>query len=136
MSVPGPDESWMDGLSAVDVFRQFGFDPNVILTPEGRLKLLDGDEYDPASAEFIENSSVSDDSASDTYQNSRTSTEGRKQLKLKLTTNFEKQAKARERGAIPAFRQRNYDYVKLGMVKCGLLTLDAVATLCPKEKQR
>ena len=41
----------------------------------------------------------------------------RKQLKLRLTTNITKQAKARERGAIPAFRQRNYDYAKCGMVK-------------------
>ena len=35
VSVPGPDESWMDALSAADVIRQFGIDPNVILTPEG-----------------------------------------------------------------------------------------------------
>ena len=40
----------------------------------------------------------------------------RKQLKLRLATKITKQAKARERGAIPAFRQRNYDYAKCGMV--------------------
>ena len=42
-------------------------------------------------------------------------------MKLKLTTNIKKQAKARERGAIPAFRQRNYDYAKCGMVKMWLV---------------
>ena len=38
VSVPGPDDSWMDGLSAVDVIRQFGLDPNAVLTPEGKLE--------------------------------------------------------------------------------------------------
>ena len=35
VSAPSADESWMDGLSAVDVLRQYGIDPNVILTLEG-----------------------------------------------------------------------------------------------------
>ena len=42
VSVLGPDESWMDGLSAVGVIRQFGIDPNVILTPEGKLETPEG----------------------------------------------------------------------------------------------
>ena len=83
---PGPDESWMDGLSAADVIRQFGIDPNAILTPEGKLGTPEGDAYEPASSESTENSSSPDESASDTSHNSRSSTDGRKQLKLKLTT--------------------------------------------------
>ena len=42
-------------------------------------------------------------------------------MKLKLTTNIKKLAKARDRGANPAFRQRNFDYVKCGTVKMWLV---------------
>jgi hypothetical protein len=30
VSVPGADESWMDGLSAAEVIRQYGMDPNAM----------------------------------------------------------------------------------------------------------
>ncbi len=40
VSVPGSDESWIDGLSAADDVRQYGMDPNVILTPDGKLENL------------------------------------------------------------------------------------------------
>ena len=43
-SVPGADESWMDGLSAAEAIRQYGMDPNVILTSEGKFETLDGVE--------------------------------------------------------------------------------------------
>ena len=69
VSVPGPDESWMDGLSAVDVIRQFGIDPNVILTPEGKLEIPAGNQYELASLEGTEDSSSSEGSVSDTSQN-------------------------------------------------------------------
>ena len=38
VGVPGADESWMDGLSAAEVIRQYGIVPNVILTPEGKFE--------------------------------------------------------------------------------------------------
>ncbi len=30
VSVPRPDDNWMEGLSATDVIRQFGIDPTAI----------------------------------------------------------------------------------------------------------
>jgi len=38
MSVPGADESWMDNFSAAEVLQQYGFDPNVTLTSEGKFE--------------------------------------------------------------------------------------------------
>jgi hypothetical protein len=52
----------MDGLSAVGVICQFGFDPNTTLTPEGKLETFEGNECDPASSESTHNSYLSDDS--------------------------------------------------------------------------
>ena len=43
VSVPSVDDSWMDGLSAVEVIRQYGIDPNVILTPDGQLETPNGE---------------------------------------------------------------------------------------------
>ena len=40
VSVPNAGESWMDGLSAADVIRQYGSDPNCILTLMANLKRL------------------------------------------------------------------------------------------------
>jgi hypothetical protein len=42
VSVSGADESWMGDLSAAEVLQQYGYDPNVILTSEGKLVLPDG----------------------------------------------------------------------------------------------
>jgi hypothetical protein len=44
VSVPGADESLMDGLSAAEVIQQYGMDPNVAWTPAGKLEMLDGME--------------------------------------------------------------------------------------------
>ena len=61
VSVPGADESWMDGLSAGDVIRQYGIDPNVSLTPEGKIETPSGEEYFPTSSEGSDYSSSSDE---------------------------------------------------------------------------
>ena len=98
------------------------------------MKLLEGTHTISHPLKSTENSSVSDDSASDTYQNSRTSTEETKQLKLKLTTHIKKLAKARDCGAIPAFRQRNYDYVKCGMVKMWLVDIGCGYDIVPNRE--
>ena len=74
MSVPGPDDSWMDGLSAVDVIRQFGVDAND-LTPEGKLETPEGDVHELASSEGTEDSSSLEGSVSDTSQNCRAITD-------------------------------------------------------------
>ena len=41
-------------------------------------------------------------------------------MKLKLTSKVRKQAKARERGANPASRKRDLDFVKCSLVKMWL----------------
>jgi hypothetical protein len=33
----------MDGLSAAEIIRQYGIDPNAILTPDGKLETPDGE---------------------------------------------------------------------------------------------
>ena len=67
ISVPSVDESWMDGVSAAEVIRQYGIDPNVILTPAVKFETPDGEEYIPASTDSSDYSSSSDGSISDSY---------------------------------------------------------------------
>ena len=44
VSVPGAGESWMDGLSAAEVFQQYGMGPNVMLTYAGKFAMPNGVE--------------------------------------------------------------------------------------------
>ena len=50
VSVPGADESWMDDLSAAEVLQQYDYNPNVILTSEGKLVLPDGGNAEQISS--------------------------------------------------------------------------------------
>jgi hypothetical protein len=125
----------MNGLSAVHVIRQFGIDPNVILTPEGKLETPEGNEYELASSEGTEDSSSSEGSFSNTPQNSWAITDERKQLKLKLTTKIKKQAIA----SVVPYRLSDSETrttSSVAWLQSGLLTQDAITILYPKGKRR
>ena len=42
---------WSDGLPVVDVMRQFGIDPNAVMTTEGKLQTPDGLFFESSSSE-------------------------------------------------------------------------------------
>ena len=44
------DDHWMDGLSAADVMRQFGLDPNVVISLEGKMLTPEGYVHGGSSA--------------------------------------------------------------------------------------
>jgi hypothetical protein len=64
-----------------------------------------------------ENSSTSDGDSSDSSVESSTLVDDRKVLKIKLRAKIRQRAQARERGATPAFKKRDVNFVKCGMVK-------------------
>ena len=84
------DDHWVDGLFVADVIRKFGIDPHFALTPDPRLQT-------PVGLPHLTKAYWKP-------TNNRISTDTRKQLQLKLTERVRKQAKARERGANPAYR--------------------------------
>ena len=104
-SVPGDDESWMDGLSAAEVIRQYGMDPNVFLTPEGKLETPNGAEYIHVPSDGSDCSSILDGSSTGSLESDRDAIDGRKLLNMKLTAKIKKRAQARERGATPALNK-------------------------------
>ena len=88
VSVLGPEyDSWMGGLSAADVIRKFGVDPNVILTLDGLLTILEGNDLEVVSSHEIGFSS-SHESVSETHENRWASVDDRERLKLKLTKQY------------------------------------------------
>ena len=84
VSVPGADESWMDNLSAAEVLQQYGYDPNVILTSEGKLVLPDGGDAEPTSSDKSDDSSSSDDDLPNPPGKESSPGDRRKLLKVKL----------------------------------------------------
>ena len=44
------DDDWMEGLSAADAIRQFGVDPNAVLSSDGILRTPGGLEYEDTSS--------------------------------------------------------------------------------------
>jgi hypothetical protein len=107
----------MDNLSAAEVLQQYGYDPNVILTSEGKLVLPDGGDAEPTSSDKSDDSSSSDDDLSNSLGKELPSSGRRQRLKVKLKEKIRQRAQARERGATPAFKKRDFNFVKCGMVK-------------------
>ena len=61
----------MNNLSAAEVLQQYGYDPNVILTSEGKLVLPDGGNAEQIPSDESENSSTSDgDPSNSSVENS------------------------------------------------------------------
>ena len=115
----------MDNLSAAEVLQQYGFDPNVILTSEGKLVLPNGGNAEQISSDESDDSSTSDGGSSNSSEDGSTSADHRKLLKVKLKAKIRQRAQARERGATPAFKKRDFNFVNCGLVKNGSLTPDA-----------
>ena len=106
VSVPGAYEIWMDSLSAVGVVLQYGIDPNVALTPEGKFEIPGGEAYIFASSDSSAYSSGSYESVSDLHQSGRRAADEKKLLKLKLAAKIKKRAEACRRGAVLASKRR------------------------------
>ena len=73
VSVPSADDSWMHDLSAAEVLQQYGFDPNVILTPEGNLVLPVGGDAKQVHSDESDDTSISDGDSSKSSEDSSTS---------------------------------------------------------------
>ena len=121
MSVPGADESWMDGLPAAEVIQQYGFDPNVSLTSEGKFELPKCIEVAHVRSDDSDGTSTSDGSSSESSGSNLNMADRRKLLKERLKAKIRKRAHARERGSTPAFKKRDFNFVKCGMVKMWLV---------------
>ena len=78
VKVPSADESWMDGLSAADVIRQYGIDPNFILTLAGEFETPSGEEFIPASLESSDFAYILDEGASGSHQSDQRTTDEKK----------------------------------------------------------
>ena len=127
------DADWMDGLSGADVIRQYGVDPNSVPSSDGILRTPEGLEYEGKSSGSSEslssessNSSGSDEdktttSSSKSLTKSRVSDdpstsaeytqrkiETRRCLRLKRRFKIKKRAEARETGANPSSRKRDW----------------------------
>ena len=72
----------MDDLSAAEVIQQYGFDPNVALTSEGRLALPNGGEAEQVSSDGSDDTSISDGDSSKPSEDSSSSADIRKLLKI------------------------------------------------------
>ena len=97
-------------------FDKYVIYPKVIVTREGKFETPSGENI-PASSERSDYMSSSDESSSDSRESEQDTTERKRLLTIKLAAKIKQRAEARERGAIPAFKKRDYDYVKCGMVK-------------------
>ena len=71
----------MDNLSAAEVLQQYGFDPNVILTSEGRLELPDGGDATQVFSDGSDDTSTADGSSSDSSESSLESVVQKEALK-------------------------------------------------------
>ncbi len=68
-----------------------------------------------------DDTSTSDGSSSDSSESSLKSVDKRKLLKEKSKAKIRKRALARERGATLAFKKRDFNFVKCGIVKMWLV---------------
>ena len=94
------------------------FDPNTALTAEGRLDMPDGADATQVLSDCSDGTSTSDGLSSDSSESGLKSADARKRLKEKLKTKIRNRAQARERGATPVFKKRDYfNFVKCGMAK-------------------
>ena len=58
----GPDsDQWMEGLSAAELLMQLGIDPNVPVTPDGKLLTPEGESYTVSTSDSSSSSSCSED---------------------------------------------------------------------------
>ena len=94
VGVPSTDESWMDNLSAAEVVQQYGFDPHVILTSQGRLALPDGGDAKQVPSHESDDTSISDGDSSNSSEDSSSSADNRKLLNIKLNTEIRQRAQA------------------------------------------
>ena len=67
-------------LSAAEVLQQYGFDPNVILTSEGRLALPDGGDVEQVPSDESDDTSISDGDSSNSSEDSSSSADNRGRL--------------------------------------------------------
>ena len=57
----GPDtDQWMEGLSAAELLRQFGIDPDVRVTPDGKLLTPEGETFTIHNSDSSGSSSCSE----------------------------------------------------------------------------
>jgi hypothetical protein len=134
VSVPGADESWMDGLPAAEVIQQYGFDPNVSLTSEGKFELPKCIEVAHVRSDDSDGTSTSDGSSSESSGSNLNMADRRKLLKERLKAKIRKRAHARERGSTPAFKKRDFNFVKCGMVKERLVDTECGYDLVSKRE--
>ena len=60
----GPDsDQWMEGLSAAELLMQLGIDPNVPVTPDGKLFTPEGESYTVSTSDSSSSSSCSEDAS-------------------------------------------------------------------------
>ena len=71
----------MDNLSAAEVIQQYGFDPNTILTSDGKFEMPDGADVTQILSDGSDGTSTSDGSSSDSLAIILKSVDKRKLLK-------------------------------------------------------
>ena len=77
---------------------------------------MGGGNAEQIPSDESDDSSTSDGDSSNSSGDSSTSADNRKLLKMKLKTKSRQPAQARERGVILAFKKRDFNFVKCGMV--------------------
>ena len=79
--------------------------------------LPDGGDAKQVHSDGSDDTSFSDGDSSNSSEDSAGSVDNRKLLKIKLKAKVRQRAQARERGAILAFKKRDFNFVKCGMVR-------------------
>ena len=106
------------------------------LTSEGRHVLPDGGDGKQVLSDGSDDTSTSDGDSSNSSEDSLNSADSKKLLKIKLKAKIRQRAQARERGAIPAFKKRDFNFVKCGMVKERLLDTGCGYDLVSKRERQ
>ena len=122
-------DRWMEGLSAAELLRQFGIDPDVRVTPDGKLLTPEGEKFTISNSDSSSSSSCSESGSCSGSESPGTSgdecaivmVDKSKVLQKIIRVKIRDRAEAREPGANPAFHKRDLNYAKCGLVKMWLV---------------